>query len=76
MSSKDKAKILSEPEIDQIVIAQANGDSAWEKLFAFIGKSPLLSLSLRILLHAQHFWRHYIERKVSRNGLPALFENA
>ena len=29
--SKDKTKKLSEPEIDQIVAAQANDDSAWEK---------------------------------------------
>ena len=28
---KDKTKKLSEPEIDQIVAAQANDDSAWEK---------------------------------------------
>ena len=29
--SKDKTKKLSEPEIDQIVAAQADDDSAWEK---------------------------------------------
>ena len=31
MSTKDKTKKLSEQEIDQIVVAQANEDSAWEK---------------------------------------------
>ena len=29
--SKNKTKKLSEPEIDQMVTAQANDDSAWEK---------------------------------------------
>lgn len=29
--SKGKAKKLSEPEIDQMVTAQADDDSAWEK---------------------------------------------
>ncbi len=31
MSTKKSKKKLSEPEIDQIVTAQANDDSAWEK---------------------------------------------
>ena len=29
--SKDKTKKLSEPEIDQLVTAQADDDSAWDK---------------------------------------------
>ena len=31
MNAKGKAKILSEEEIDTIVVAQADDDSAWEK---------------------------------------------
>ena len=31
MNSKRKAKVLSEQEIDKIVVAQADDDSAWEK---------------------------------------------
>ena len=31
MSERDKTKRLSEPEIDQIVAAQADNDSAWGK---------------------------------------------
>jgi hypothetical protein len=30
MKKKSKAKLLSEEEIDQIVVAQADDDSAWE----------------------------------------------
>lgn len=31
MNKKDKAKTLSEKEIDEIIVAQADDDSAWEE---------------------------------------------
>lgn len=31
MNTKDKANVLSEEEMDTIVVAQADDDSAWEK---------------------------------------------
>jgi len=31
MKAKGKSRVLSEKEIDRIVVAQANEDSAWEK---------------------------------------------
>ena len=50
--SKDKTKKLSEPEIDQLVTAQADDDSAWDKPIR-VRRTKLASLSIPANLAAR-----------------------
>jgi len=45
MSKKGKSRVLSEEEIDEIVIAQAEDDSAWEEPVC-VRRTELSSMSL------------------------------
>jgi hypothetical protein len=65
MSKKDKSKALSEEEIDEIVIAQAEDDSAWEEPVR-VRQTKLSSMSLpsELALRAAFFARLHREASV------------
>lgn len=67
MSKKIKTKLI-EKEIDQIVIAQADDDSAWGKPVR-VRKAKSASLSIpRNSPRAPHFSPAYTEQKAWKNG--------
>lgn len=54
MNTEDRAKILSEEEIDEIVEQQADDDSAWEKpIFVHWTKLPLEPLPFPVSLPSE-----------------------
>lgn len=64
MNEKAKIKELSEQEIDQIVVAQANDDSAWEKPIRVRRTKPT-SLSIPADLAARAAFLAQVHRKAS-----------
>lgn len=65
MNVKGKAKFFSEEEIDRIVIAQADDDSAWEKpIHARKAKSASLCLPSELAARAAFFARLHREANV------------
>lgn len=64
MNAKDKAKVLSEEEIDTIVIAQADDDSAWEKPIR-VRKAKATSLVIPSELAARAAFFARLHREVS-----------
>jgi predicted RNase H-like HicB family nuclease len=49
MKTRAKTKALSEREIDDIVIAQANDASAWSKPIKVAGKMPMSRSAMKVL---------------------------
>jgi hypothetical protein len=65
MSAKSKAKVLSEEEIDKIVEAQADDDSAWEKPIRVRKAKPAsVPLSSELAARAAFFACLHRERSV------------
>ncbi|MBM3238435.1 hypothetical protein FJZ31_19250 [Candidatus Poribacteria bacterium] len=64
MNLKDKNKILSEEEIDTIVVAQTDDDSAWEEPIR-VRKAKHTSLVLPSELAARAAFFAYLHREVS-----------
>lgn len=65
MSIKRKAKVLTEEEIDRIVMAQADDDSAWEKpIFVRKAKSASVHVPSELAERAAFFARLHREKKV------------
>ena len=64
MNEKDKIKDLSEQEIDQIVVAQANDDSAWGKPIRVHRTKPT-SLSIPADLAARAAFLAQVHRRTS-----------
>lgn len=65
MSAKGKAKVLSEEEIDKIVEAQAEDDSAWEKPIRVRKAKPAaVPLSSELAARAAFFARLHRESSV------------
>jgi hypothetical protein len=65
MRTKFKKKTLSEREIDRIVIAQADDDSAWEKPIKVLKAKPTtMRLSSELAARAAFFARLHRETRV------------
>lgn len=64
MNTKDKANVLSEEEIDTIVVAQADDDSAWEKPIR-VRKAKPTSVPLPSELAARAAFFARLHREVS-----------
>ena len=65
MRTQSKAKTLSEDEIDQIVTAQADDDSAWEKSIRVRRPKPTsLSLPAELATRAAFFARLHRQARV------------
>jgi len=65
MSTKRKTRILSEAEIDQIVMAQTDDDTAWEKpVRARRSKSASVLLPAELAARAAFFARLHRQAKV------------
>jgi hypothetical protein len=64
MNAKGKAKLLFEEEIDTIVIAQADDDSAWEKPIC-VRKTKLTSVLLPSELAARAAFFAHLHREAS-----------
>ncbi len=64
MNVKGKAKVLSSEEIDTIVVAQADDDSAWEKPLR-VRQAKLTSVSLPSELAARAAFFARLHREVS-----------
>ena len=62
---KKKTKVLSEAKIDELVIAQANDDSAWEEpLNVSMSKGTSLSIPAEVASRAAFFARLHRESNV------------
>jgi len=74
MKIKDKSRILSEEEIDEIVISQADDDSAWEEPI-LVNKIKSLSISINAELaeRAAFFARLYHEPSI-KNWLMRIIK--
>ena len=67
MNTKRRARVLSEEEIDKIVIAQAEDDSAWTKpIHVRRAKSASVSLSFELAARAAFFARLHREASVEK----------
>ena len=65
MNTKEKKKLLSEKEIDEIVVAQADEDSAWGKSIRVQTVKPAsVSLTSDLSTRAAFFARLHREREV------------
>jgi hypothetical protein len=65
MSTKGKAKVLSEKEIDEIVVAQADDNSAWEEsIHVCRAKVSSVLLPSRLAARAAFFARLHREASV------------
>lgn len=65
MRAKSKTKVLSEEEIDEIVVAQADDDSAWEKPIRVQKAKPaFIPLSSELVARAAFFARLHREARV------------
>jgi len=73
---KTRRKTLSEEQIDQLIISQANNDSAWEDPVKVTKRKPT-SLSLPAVLAAELLSsRVCIMRQTWKTGLNVLLESA
>jgi len=64
MNAKNKVRVLSEEEIDAIVVEQANDDTAWEKPIRVTKVKPIfVPLSSELVTRAAFFAR--LHREVS-----------
>jgi len=67
MSTKSKDKVLSEEEINNLVVAQADNDSAWENpIHVQKAGSTTIALSLELAARAAFFAR--LQRKSDSKG--------
>jgi hypothetical protein len=64
MSAKEKSRDLSEVEIDQIVVAQADDDSAWEEA-VHVHRAEPASISIPAELAARAAFLAQLHRKTS-----------
>lgn len=64
MNKRDQAEELSEQEIDQIVVAQADNDSAWEKPIR-VHRTKSTSLSIPADLAARAAFLAQVHRRTS-----------
>jgi hypothetical protein len=64
MSEKEKSKDLSELEIDRLVVAHADDDSAWEKP-VHVHRAKLASISIPAELAARAAFLAQLHRKTS-----------